>query len=114
MGFFNPELAQQSLGALTMMDFEGIDDVKDFVQQGQTLLNLVQQLTVMVAQLTGQPADGQIEPAAGGGSAGGTGGGMGRKVVDAGARNMTGYQQRLAQRSGPNMDVRSNAATPGA
>ena len=114
MGFFNPELAQQSLGALTMMDFEGIDDVVEFVQQGQTLLNLVQQLTSLVAQLTGQTADGEAGAVGSGASAGGTGDSMGRKVVDAGTRNMTGYQQRLAQRSGPNMNIGSNAATPGA
>ena len=32
MGFFNPELAEQSLTAIDMMDFDGKQKVKDKVQ----------------------------------------------------------------------------------
>ncbi|MBQ9412689.1 MAG: hypothetical protein IJU29_06305 [Oscillospiraceae bacterium] len=42
-GFFRPENAQASLIALEMMDFEGIDAVRDQVRQGQTLANQLEQ-----------------------------------------------------------------------
>ena len=35
LGFFNPERAQEALGALEMMEFEGIDKVREQVQQGR-------------------------------------------------------------------------------
>ena len=34
-----------------MMDFEGIDKVRERVQQGQTLMNVVQQLMVQMDQM---------------------------------------------------------------
>lgn len=52
LGFFNPERAQEALGALEMMEFEGIDKVREQVQQGQTLLNLVQQMSAKMAQMS--------------------------------------------------------------
>jgi hypothetical protein len=50
-GFFAPEKAQESLIALNMMDFEGIEEVKEQVRQGQTLLNLCQQQQMEIIQL---------------------------------------------------------------
>lgn len=55
MGFFNPEKAQESLIALDMMDFEGKDKIVEQVQQGQTLLNLLNQAMNTMAMMTGQP-----------------------------------------------------------
>lgn len=52
MGFFNPEMAQQSLIALQMMDFEGIDDVRQQVMQGQTLYNIVQQQAAQIQAIS--------------------------------------------------------------
>ena len=52
MGFFNPERAQEVLPALDMMEFEGDDKVREQVVQGQTLLNMCQQLMQQVQQLT--------------------------------------------------------------
>jgi hypothetical protein len=49
-GFFEPERAQQALICLEMMEFEGKDKVYDYVQQGQTLYNQVQQLNQQVIQ----------------------------------------------------------------
>ena len=49
MGFFNPERAQEALLALDMMEFEGIDKVREQVSKGQTLLNLLEQ-TIMENQ----------------------------------------------------------------
>lgn len=120
MGFFNPEMAQQSLNALEMMDFEGIEKVKDEVRQGQTLLNICQQLSQqleqamgIIGQLTGggQPAS---APAAFGapteGSApapapvsGGKSEGINDEIM-ASQAPMTSYGQRLAKRSTPSIE----------
>ena len=51
MGFFNPEKAQEALIALEMMDFEGIETIKEKVSEGQTLLNMLQQATQTIEQL---------------------------------------------------------------
>lgn len=53
IGFFNPEKAQESSMALEMMDFEGIDKVKEEVRNGQTLLNLVRQQSEQLEKLAG-------------------------------------------------------------
>ena len=49
LGFFRPENAQAALGALEMMDFEGIDEVRQYVRQGQTLQALTEDLTAALA-----------------------------------------------------------------
>lgn len=49
MGFFNPQLAEQSMTALELMDFDGKEQVREKIQQGQTLMN---QLVAMQQQLT--------------------------------------------------------------
>ena len=51
MGFFNPQLSDQALAALEMMDFEAIDKVRQRVAQNGTLLQLVQQLQAQMAQM---------------------------------------------------------------
>jgi hypothetical protein len=51
MGAFNPQMADASLCALSMMDFEGIDEIRERVQQGQTLFSQVQQLQQQLMQL---------------------------------------------------------------
>lgn len=73
MGFFNPEKAQEALIALDMMDFEGIETIKEKVAQGQTLLNLLEQqmelnqTLAMAAGLgVGPQAGPQGEPSSGG------------------------------------------------
>ena len=45
MGAFNPERAQEMLGALKLMTFEGKEEVMDYVTQGQTLLNICKQMS---------------------------------------------------------------------
>lgn len=127
MGFFNPERAQEALGALEMMDFEGIDKVRAQVNQGQTLLNICTQLAMELQQaqgiiqgLTGIPApQGEANPGGTGSPAPGpqpskTNGPAGVVQSSMQARSpMTGYGQRLAARSKPSMDNLSNAANPG-
>lgn len=51
MGFFNPDMSDQALAALEMMDFERIDMVKQKVAQNGTMLQIIQQLQAQVAQL---------------------------------------------------------------
>lgn len=53
MGFFNPDRASEALIALDMMDFEGIEDIKQKVSEGQTLANLLEQATQTIQQLSG-------------------------------------------------------------
>lgn len=85
MGFFSPEKAQESLIALEMMDFEGKDKIVEQVRQGQTLLNMVQQLTTMLGMLTGQAE--QAEP-------------MGESLVAGGPQQQNAPQQQGVPRSG--------------
>ena len=53
MGIFNPENAQQALIMLSMMDFEGKDEIVAKVSEGQTLLNQVQQMQMKIEELMG-------------------------------------------------------------
>lgn len=106
MGFFAPENAQASLIALDMMDFEGIQTVKETVMQGQTLLNMVMQMSQQLAAITGVLMP-QEETKAGGGtnaaeSGGGGGSGLASGIMEA-QTPMTGYGQALAKRSTPSV-----------
>lgn len=127
LGFFNPERAQEALGALEMMEFEGIDKVREQVQQGQTLLNICQQMSQQMDQmalllqaLTGKDMGVGAEPQGSGNSQGGSrpagrsaGGGSGlASAVTQAQTPMTDYGTRLAARSIPNMNARSSAAAP--
>ena len=127
LGFFNPERAQEALGALEMMEFEGIDKVREQVQQGQTLLNICQQMSQQMDQmalllqaLTGKDMGVGAEPQGSGNSQGGSrpagrsaGGGSGlASSVTQAQTPMTDYGTRLAARSTPNMNARSSAAAP--
>ena len=123
MGFFNPARAQESLGALEMMDFDGHDQVMQQVQQGQTLLNLLTQVTAernamaaMLAQLTGvTPVANQGTDAAGGTASQGSKGGSGtaaraKEAQTAHGADSTPYAQALMQRSMPDMSKASGVA----
>lgn len=116
LGFFNPERAQEAMGALNMMDFEGIDKVKEQVQEGQTLLNIVQQMSdrlnqamMLIQALTGSAAPaasstegGEIRSAAAPKQV--PSGGVNSKAAQAQAP-MTSYGDRLAKRSTPDMSM---------
>lgn len=52
LGAFNPQMADQALVMLDMMDFEGKDQVVGKVQQNSQLLQAVNQLTEMVVKLS--------------------------------------------------------------
>lgn len=51
-GAFRPEMAEQALAMLEMMDFEGKQKVVDRIRQGKTLQQQVQGLTQVCQQLT--------------------------------------------------------------
>ena len=117
LGFFNPERAQEALGALEMMEFEGIDKVKEQVQNGQTLLNICQQMSqqldqmaLIIQTLTGKDMGiGAAQPT-GGGQQGQAAGPVPSSEKDSLASGimeaqhpMTGYGERLAKRSTPSM-----------
>ena len=53
MGVFNPQNAESALMMLSMMDFEGKDEIVAKVTEGQTLLNTVQQLQMKNQELMG-------------------------------------------------------------
>ena len=52
-GFFNPQLSDQALACIDMMDFEGKDEVRKKIMDNGTLYQQVQQLTEIVNRLTG-------------------------------------------------------------
>jgi hypothetical protein len=112
-GFFNPEQAQAAMGALEMMDFEGKDKVMEYVQQGQTLMNMVQQLSMQVQQLmalvpAAQPAMPATAPQQGQEAP--------KDVRVSGAvqaqRAPTKMQQQAAAKARPDMNRVSQGANP--
>lgn len=104
MGFFNPQLAEQAMTALELMEFDGIDEVKQRVQNGQTLLNMVNQLTqelMMLKSTLGIATEGvqggvAVPNASGGRS-------MGKAQKAAQKATMTDYGAKLASRANPDM-----------
>lgn len=51
MGFFDPANAQASLTAIKMMEFDGKDEIMAAIQEGQTLMNMLIQVTAERDQL---------------------------------------------------------------
>ena len=105
LGVFDPQLAEQAMTLLEMMDFDGIEAVKAKVQQGQTLLNVVNQLTQEVELLksamqintpSGVPMP--VTPNVKGGDS------MGQAQKNAQKATMTDYGARLASRANPDMN----------
>lgn len=117
MGFFNPQMAEQSLAALELMDFDGDEKVRDHVQQGLTLMNQMAQMQQMMTKMgmiiyktTGDdvlglteqqgdsaPQDGKPAP---------KGESMGKAQKDAQAETMTAYGERLAAKAKPDMNAK--------
>lgn len=113
MGFFNPEKAQESLIALDMITFEGVEKVREKVQQGQTLLQVCQslsaqldQMAAIIQSLTGKNMgiDGQMGDQASAPSQGGVSSPITSGRMNAQKSQMTSYGQKLAARSTPNME----------
>ena len=116
MGVFNPQLAEQTLGMLEMMDFDGKEKVKERVQQGQTLINMMQQMQqqmqkmgLIIYGLTGEDVLGMSQPAGAnpapqGGAPSTKGESVGHAQKEAQTANMTSYGERLAARAKPDMN----------
>ena len=106
LGFFNPQYAEMSMTALELMDFDGIEGVKQRVQQGQTLLNMVNQLAQELASIKGtlgMAPEGTQEPVSAPHVSGGKS--MGQAQKNAQMANMTDYGARLASRAQPNVSA---------
>lgn len=117
LGFFNPQLAEQSMTALELMDFDGEEKVKDKVEQGMTLMNQMasmqqnmNKMGMIIYQLTGKDVLGLTEGAGAPGPAlamtpRSEGKSMGGAVEDSKKETMTNYGQRLASRAKPDMET---------
>lgn len=112
MGFFNPQLADQSLMALDMMDFEGQEKVKEKVQQGQTLMNQLmmmqqqmQEMAMIINHLKGENTLGIADAPAAQPTPPPAHKSMGSAVTDAEKSTMTSYGERLAERAKPDMNA---------
>ena len=118
-GFFNPQRAQEALIALDMMEFEGIEKIKEQVSEGQTLYNMVLQLTAELQQTrallsayTGIPA---AEYMAAGADGGAPQGGYSQTIQSREAQAQspqTPMMSRMARNSKPNMNNGNSAAQP--
>ena len=104
MGFFNPQLAEQSMTALELMDFDGIEAVKEKVQQGQTLMNMINQMAQELEMLKGAMGIGTPSGAAMPTPNVQSGGGMGKAQKNAQKSTMSSYGERLAERATPDMN----------
>jgi hypothetical protein len=110
MGVFAPENAQSALMMLSMMDFEGKDEIVAKVSEGQTLMNQLQELQMQYQQLLGFVAKirGGVAP---GMQMGGTmpsnaptGGQISGNPIEVATRgaeraSLTNYGQRLVDRA---------------
>lgn len=113
LGFFNPQLAEQSLIALDLMDFDGEEKVRRKVQDGQTMLNQMMamrdqmnKMGAIIYRLTGDDVLGigngtePQQPSAGGNIKRG----MGSAKTDAMKETMTSYGEALAKRARPDVE----------
>lgn len=118
-GFFNPDNATPALAALEMMEFEGIEKIREKVGEGQTLMNMVMQLQQQVQQLmqlvqlaNGRPAAPMEAPAEDGGSqqtAPGRGS-IGGQALDAQSGNaMSSYTKRILDQGSMDMNKGAEA-----
>lgn len=110
MGVFSPENAQSALMMLSMMDFEGKDEIVAKVSEGQTLLNQLQEMQMQYQKLLGFVAQirGGVAPGMQMGGAmpsnaptGGRISGNPIEVATKGAEraSLTNYGQRLVDRA---------------
>ena len=118
-GFFNPQRAQEALIALDMMEFEGVEKIKEQVSKGQTLYNMVLQLTAELQQtralLSAYTSIPAAEYMAAGADGGAQQGGNGQTIQSREAQAQspqTPMMSRMARNSRPNMSSGSNAAQP--
>lgn len=61
-GFFNPQLSDQALACLHMMDFEGKDEVEREIQKNGTMYEQIQQLVQLIQSMKAAMGLGTTEP----------------------------------------------------
>ena len=98
-----------------MMEFEGKDKVLEKVQEGQTLLNLLQQMNQQMQQMAallqaatgvqaeGAEGSGRTQSAGGSGRSASRGSSLGAEQSRAMTAGRTPYAQQLARRAAPDM-----------
>jgi len=124
-GFFDPSRAQEAMGALELMEFEGKDKVEEDVRSGATLLQVVQQqgqqmqkMAAIIQGITGQDLGVDMQQGAqqAGSPAGKNTGNAAPKSTGTGSVNAgaaaaqvprNGYAEALAARSVPNMNAQT-------
>ena len=116
LGLFEPERAQPASICLEMMDFDGDDEVRQKVQQGQTLINIITQMTQQLNVLSAENAalKGMTMPQTSVMESNAPNGGrptaeqrdsQSANAQKAAMQNtMTPYGEKLAQRSKPDMN----------
>lgn len=114
LGVFNPAMAEQTLGLLDMMDFDGVEKVREKAQQGQTLLNQLREMQMMMNKMgliiyraTGKDVLGLAQ---GGGAPEAvvddkeqSGRTLGKAVKAAQSENQGSYGERLAKNATPDV-----------
>ena len=129
LGFFNAEKAQEASIAIGMMEFEGVEQVREQIAQGQTLLNICQQLmqenTMLKAVMGGlnapqmplpqggTPQGAQSESASAELASPSNGNTTAGRVM-ASRQPQKGYTQRLVEKGKADMANAKNNAMPGA
>lgn len=91
-GYFNPQLADQSLLALEMMDFEGKQTIVERIASNQTMYNNLQRLTQFAETVTGMPIGQMLQ-------AGQPLPGAGAAAVAQSSEMNKGYAERVADRA---------------
>ena len=108
MGFFNPQMAEPALTALDMMEFEGKSNIVEKVRQGQTLGNIIQAQQQTIAKMSAVlNLDSSVinppEHGAGVESANNSRSTSMGNELNSARMNATAYDDRLAQRSVPDI-----------
>lgn len=113
LGAFNPQLAEQTLGLLDMMDFDGIEKVRDKAMQGQTLMNrlaemqmLMQKMALIIYKKTGEDVLGLMQGGDAPGNPAPADKGSSQSVGSAVKQSQTqkkGYAERLAKNATPDV-----------
>lgn len=112
-GFFNPQLADQSMAALEMMDFEGIEQVRAKISQNgllyQQVQMLMQQVNGLVAYMAsaGLPMPGPQEMAALGQQVGGGAAGQQAPAAPSGAAGGANALDEMAAGMNEDMNYRN-------
>ena len=110
LGFFNPQLADQALAAMDMMEFKGKEQVRQKIQQNGGMFQMIQQLMMQIQMLTGggNPEQG----AEGDGPQGSSAPAGGKTVKGPPETNALGEQQKRNRYIEKGREAAQNATQP--